>query len=205
MLLSSANSSYYSGLRSPDAIQAGQYIDCYLGEIIDDTTAEEREEAKVGEASYLFSLDFFPEDENGKPRKPYVVDGRKYGSITRFMNHSCNPNCKMFAVSHNHADTRIYDLAFFALRDIPPNTELTFDYNPNYEETKRELEKVKRAAAKGRGRKSKHDSDSEESDDEVVACLCGSKNCRGVLWTSQRKTQAQGSNAPAGRARKTIG
>lgn len=159
----------------------------------------------AGEASYLFSLDFFPDDENRRPRKPYVVDGRKYGSITRFMNHSCNPNCKMFAVSHNHADTRIYDLAFFALRDIPPNTELTFDYNPNYEETRRELEKAKAKVSKGRGKKSRYeDLDSDDDNAEVVPCLCGSKNCRGVLWTSQRKTQTQGVHSPPGRARKTI-
>lgn len=143
----------------------------------------------AGEASYLFSLDFFPEDENGNPRKPFVVDGRKYGSITRFMNHSCNPNCKMFSVSSNHADTRIYDLAFFALRDLEPNTELTFDYNPNYKEAKRELEREKAQRRKVRASKGVGELDSDVSEDETVKCLCSAENCRGELWLNKRKTQ----------------
>ncbi|KAL1953210.1 hypothetical protein VTO42DRAFT_3394 [Malbranchea cinnamomea] len=148
------------GLRSPDRIQAGQFIDCYLGEIIDKATADDREDAMVSSASYLFSLDFFDEEDI------YIVDGRKYGSVTRFMNHSCNPNCKMFPVSHNHADTRIFEMAFFALKDIPPYTELTFDYYPNWKQSE----------------------DPEEVDPDAVKCLCGEANCRGQLWPNQRKT-----------------
>lgn len=92
------------------------------------------------------------------------MDGRKYGSITRFMNHSCNPNCKLFPVSHNHADENIFENAFFALRDIPPNTELNFDYDPNW-----------------KGNKSGH------IDPNAVKCLCGEKECRGQLWPNKNK------------------
>ena len=104
-------------------------------------------------------MDFFDEDD------VYVVDGRKYGSITRFMNHSCNPNCKMFPVSHNHADEKIFETALFALRDIPPNTELCFDYQPGWKGNK-----------------------SGRIDPDAVKCLCGEKNCRGQLWPNKRKT-----------------
>ncbi|KAL4755041.1 hypothetical protein BDW72DRAFT_200396 [Aspergillus terricola var. indicus] len=118
------------GLRSPDPIRAGQFIDLYLGEVITTSKADQRE--KIANArnapSYLFNLDFLVDDESS-----YVVDGANYGAATRFINHSCNPNCRMFAVSRTHGDDYLYDLAFFALRDIKPGTELTFDYNPGME------------------------------------------------------------------------
>jgi len=130
-----------------------------LGEVITKETADKREEAYGSKSglSYLFSLDFLVDDDD-----IYVVDGQKMGSPTRFMNHSCNPNCKMIPVSRHHGDDRLYDLAFFSLRDIPPMTELTFDYNPGWEPRKIEPNAVK--------------------------CLCGERNCRGQLWPNQRKT-----------------
>ncbi|XHG06718.1 hypothetical protein AWENTII_009904 [Aspergillus wentii] len=147
------------GLRSPDPIRAGQFIDCYLGEVLTKETADVREELAVSNhhSSYLFGLDFLVDDDD-----IYVVDGQKFGAPTRFINHSCNPNCRMFPVSRTHGDDRLYDLAFFSLRDIPPMTELTFDYNPNWEG----------------GRK---------VDPNAVKCLCGEKRCRGQLWPNQRK------------------
>ncbi|KMP04112.1 histone H3 methyltransferase Clr4 [Coccidioides immitis RMSCC 2394] len=149
------------GLRSKNSIQAGQYIDCYLGELLTKSEADNREKAISNKASYLFSLDFLVDDE-----EVYVVDGRKFGSVTRFMNHSCNPNCKMFPVSHKHADQRIFGLAFFALTNIPAGTELTFDYHPNWNPIK----------------------DGKDIDPDAVKCLCEERNCRGQLWPSQRKT-----------------
>ncbi|KAI4189667.1 MAG: hypothetical protein L6R41_001327 [Letrouitia leprolyta] len=58
----------------------------------------------------------------------YVCDGMHVGGPTRFMNHSCDPNCRLFTVSYNHSDRNIYDLAFFTVEAIPAATELTFDY-----------------------------------------------------------------------------
>ncbi|KAL4917646.1 hypothetical protein BDW62DRAFT_83908 [Aspergillus aurantiobrunneus] len=147
------------GLRSPDFIRAGQFIDLYLGEVITTEKADQRE--KIANArnapSYLFNLDFLVDDESS-----YVVDGCTYGSATRFINHSCNPNCRMFAVSRTHGDDYLYDLAFFALKEIEPNTELTFDYNPH-------MEKV------------------DKPDPGALPCLCGEENCRGQLWANERK------------------
>jgi len=102
----------------------------------------------------------------------YVVDGQKFGSPTRFINHSCNPNCIIAPVyTTNHADHLIYYLAFFALRDIPIGTELTFDYNPNWDGSKK-------------------------IDPNAVKCLCGEPNCRGQLWPNARK---KGGKAPSPR------
>lgn len=70
----------------------------------------------------------------------------------------------MITVTRNHADDYLYDLAFFAFKDVPPMTELTFDYNPGWE-------KVKKV------------------DPNAVPCLCGESNCRGQLWPNQRKAK----------------
>ncbi|OKL59896.1 hypothetical protein UA08_04544 [Talaromyces atroroseus] len=163
------------GLRSPDYIHRGQFIDTYLGEVITSAEAELREDASSSQTnpSYLFSLDWFPastnddDDDNDADdddqQDYYVVDGQRFGGPSRFMNHSCNPNCKIFPVSTHHGDERIYDLAFFALRDIPPGIEFTFDYNP-------------------------HLTGEISHDPSAVKCLCGEAQCRGQLWPNQRKS-----------------
>ncbi|KAI1953853.1 hypothetical protein LOZ57_000194 [Ophidiomyces ophidiicola] len=149
------------GLKSPDPIQFGQYIDSYCGEVVTKSTVARREKAfPNGGASYFFDLDFWDNDE------AYIVDGKKFGSITRFMNHSCKPNCKMFSVSHNHADDSVFGMAFFALYDLPPGTELTFDYDPSWEQDIQ--------------------GGMHEVNPEATKCLCGEKTCRRVLWTYQR-------------------
>ncbi|OQE25417.1 hypothetical protein PENSTE_c006G01808 [Penicillium steckii] len=150
------------GLRSFDNIQVGEFIDYYLGEVLTQEEANYREDDQ--QVSYLFSLDFIPEQDSATQKDYYVVDGRKFGNVTRFMNHSCNPNCKIKPVSIDHADDHIYYLAFFALRDIPAGEELTFDYNPGFNK------KEKKAAG-------------------AVKCLCGDAKCRGQLWPNARKQQ----------------
>ncbi|KAL2818272.1 hypothetical protein BJX63DRAFT_383848 [Aspergillus granulosus] len=151
------------GLRSPDFIRAGQFVDLYLGEVITTKHADEREKAAAARnaPSYLFSLDFLVNDDD-----IYVVDGRNFGGATRFINHSCNPNCKMFTVSRNHGDEYLYDLAFFAVKDIQPGTEFTFDYNPHM----KRVDKLEPGA---------------------VPCLCGEPNCRGQLWANKKKRRRE--------------
>lgn len=43
----------------------------------------------------------------------------------RFVNHSCEPNCEMQKWSVDG----YYRMALFALRDIDPGEEITYDYN----------------------------------------------------------------------------
>lgn len=164
------------GLRSPDRIKAGQFIDCYHGELITAAECDARDAAikETDKASYLFNLDYNnpadSDDENddteSQPKRRYVVDGRKFGSVSRFLNHSCRPNLKIVPAFHHYADDAIYDTAFFAVRDIEPGTELTFDYYP--------MEELDRDRETGRDRRMK--------DPDVTKCLCGQEGCRGWLW-----------------------
>lgn len=150
-------SNLLAGLRCPQNIIKGQFIDLYLGEIITETELESRELATDGAPSYIFSLDWFQQKD------VYYVDSLNFGTPTRFLNHSCNPNCRVFTVILNHADKKVYGLAFFATRDIPAGTELNIDYNPQ------EAGKVYPRPQPG-------------DDAGVVLCQCGSRNCRVRLW-----------------------
>jgi histone-lysine N-methyltransferase SUV39H len=159
-----------------DLVQ-GQFVDTYLGEVI---TSEEtdRREAKSGKekASYLYVLDKFVgdplpgQDKLLTEEDCYVVDGQYMGGPTRFINHSCEPNCRQYTVSYDKNNILLYNLAFFAYTDIPAGTELTFDYVDQDE-----LEEVDAIL-----KREENLSDPEKKD--WLKCNCGSVKCRGILW-----------------------
>uniref|UniRef100_A0A453G1R5 SET domain-containing protein n=1 Tax=Aegilops tauschii subsp. strangulata TaxID=200361 RepID=A0A453G1R5_AEGTS len=59
---------------------------------------------------------------------PIVISAKRTGNIARFMNHSCSPNVFWQPVLYDHGDEGYPHIAFFALKHIPPMTELTYDY-----------------------------------------------------------------------------
>lgn len=164
------------GLRSLVDIRHGQFIDTYRGEVIDNAEADRREEAGKDRTkdSYLFSLDKFADLYDGDTSELYVVDGEFMGGPTRFINHSCDPNCAIFAVSTMRGDDKVYELAFFALDDISAGTELTFDYIGEDEEL---------VASKDDANKAQIAHDTADLKGKLATrCLCGSEACRGFLW-----------------------
>ncbi|KAF2120659.1 hypothetical protein BDV96DRAFT_609812 [Lophiotrema nucula] len=151
------------GLRCKQDLAEGQFVDTYRGEVITDAEATRREESSSkAKASYLYSLDKFQESEGLDDSEIYVVDGEFMGGPTKFMNHSCEPNCRQYTVSYNKHDCRVYDIAFFACRDIPAGEELTFDYLDKEEGDDDEVQEVS---------------------PDAIPCLCGTAKCRRWLWT----------------------
>lgn len=149
------------GLKCRTKLYQGQFIDTYRGEIITDAEATRREQSSSkAKASYLYELDKFAESEGLEPEDIYVVDGEFMGGPTKFINHSCEPNCRQYTVSYNKHDCKVYDIALFACRDIPAGEELTFDY----------LDK-------------EEDDEIEEPGEGAIPCLCGAAKCRKWLWT----------------------
>lgn len=155
----------------------GEFIDTYRGEIITDEGATTREKDAVSgiKASYLYTLDkhAVEDDDDSDPNAPkrsecYVVDGELQGGPTRFINHSCDPNVRQFTVSYNKYDSKIYELAFFALQDIKEGTELTFDYMDKDEEDEEDIPPASQGSTK--------------TEAAAMECHCGSRNCRRVLW-----------------------
>ncbi|KAL6853539.1 hypothetical protein ACP4OV_019568 [Aristida adscensionis] len=160
------------GLRSWDPIRAGSFVCEYAGEVIDNAKIDldDNEEdyifqtlcpgektlrwnygpELIGEQSTNISADTF------QPL-PIKISAQKMGNISRFMNHSCTPNVFWQPVQFDHRDDRYPHIMFFALKHIPPMTELTYDYG----DIGADSSCVTSPRAKN--------------------CLCGSSNCRGVF------------------------
>lgn len=106
------------------------------------------------------------------------VDAGHWGNISRFFNHSCDPNMQLVYVWTD----AVFDLArpwaaFFTRRNVPAGQELTFSYKSQPDDN--EAEQIKRemdASQRGEtvlngGRK-------------LVAarCHCGTAKCNGIIW-----------------------
>ncbi len=149
-------------------LKRGQFVDRYLGEIITGKEADRRRaKSTISQRKdvYLFALDKFSDPDSLDPRlagAPLEVDGEWMSGPTRFINHSCEPNLRIFARVGDRADKHIHDLALFAVRDIPAGTELTFDYVDGSEED--------------------DDAHDPAKIKDMTKCLCGTKRCRGFLW-----------------------
>ncbi|KAK7723218.1 hypothetical protein SLS63_008993 [Diaporthe eres] len=160
------------GVRTMRELKRGQFVDCYLGEVITPEEAERRRHnsSKAQRKDvYLFGLDKFTDPDSMDPRlvgAPLEVDGEFMSGPTRFINHSCKPNLRIFARVGDHADKHIHDLALFAIRDIVKGEELTFDY------------------VDGQGEIESNARD-EKLQEEMTRCLCGN------LSQSQSQSQSQ--------------
>lgn len=160
---------WMAGVRSLVDIKKGQFVDKYIGEIITPQEAQRRRNASsIAQRKdvYLFALDKFTDQESPDMRlrgPPLEIDGEFMSGPTRFINHSCDPNLRIFARVGDHADKHIHDIAMFALRDIPRGEQLTFDYVDGVAEQD-------------------DDAKDKSKQGDMVKCLCGSKNCRKFLW-----------------------
>ena len=92
-------------------IPKGARIVEYTGEHISQAEADRRHpyDPDVHHHTFLFNLD-----------EDVVVDGGVKGNSSRFMNHSCAPNCEAVI-----EDGRIW---IYALKTIEPGTELVYYY-----------------------------------------------------------------------------
>ncbi|XP_034253072.1 histone-lysine N-methyltransferase Su(var)3-9-like isoform X1 [Thrips palmi] len=146
------------GVKAKQAIKKGTFICEYVGEVLFSDEAEVRgAQHRTDGRTYLFDLDF------NDPEDPlYTVDAAKYGNVSHFINHSCSPNCGVFAVFINCLDPNLPRLALFALRDIRAEEQISFCYTSNPR-----LSKSITAA---------------NDDGTMLQCKCGADNCRKFLF-----------------------
>ncbi|MBE2216185.1 MAG: SET domain-containing protein-lysine N-methyltransferase [Opitutaceae bacterium] len=105
-----------SGVYARVAIPAGYVIIEYRGERITKAESRRREIARLERVrrggdgtTYIFRL-------NAR----HDLDGRRGGNLSRYINHSCDPNCR--------ADKIRGHIFIIAERDIARGEELSFDY-----------------------------------------------------------------------------
>ncbi|GFQ01050.1 histone-lysine n-methyltransferase h3 lysine-9 specific suvh5 [Phtheirospermum japonicum] len=109
------------GVRSRDHIPSGGLICEYLGEFL----REKEADLRIGGDEYLF--DIFR--SRGGRAEGFSIDGAIYGNVGRFINHSCSPNLYAQKIMYDHGDERMPHIIFFATKEIPPLTEIFYDYN----------------------------------------------------------------------------
>ncbi|RXN00772.1 Histone-lysine N-methyltransferase NSD2 [Acipenser ruthenus] len=105
------------GLVAKRDIKKGEFVNEYVGELIDEEECRARiRYAQENDISHFYMLTI---------DKDRIIDAGLKGNYSRFMNHSCQPNCETQKWTVN-GDTRV---GLFAGCDIPAGTELTFNYN----------------------------------------------------------------------------
>tara|TARA_B100000085_G_scaffold129854_1_gene118246 strand:+ start:188 stop:1666 length:1479 start_codon:yes stop_codon:yes gene_type:complete len=137
------------GLFVQEPVRAGSFIVEYAGEILDEPECAARlwHDKQSGEENfYMMEIS-----------ANYVIDAKFKGSIARFINSSCHPNCETQRwVDASTNETRV---GIFATEDIPSGTELTYDYN------------------------FAHFGDESATS---FACMCGHPKCRGTLDAAKK-------------------
>ncbi|XP_052771657.1 histone-lysine N-methyltransferase NSD2-like isoform X2 [Mya arenaria] len=105
------------GLKAMADIKKGAFVNEYVGDLVDEEECKRRLE-KAHETGihnfYMMTLDM-----------DRIIDAGPKGNMSRFMNHSCDPNLETQKWYVN-GDIRV---GLFALRDIKEGEELTFNYN----------------------------------------------------------------------------
>lgn len=94
---------------------SGTFVCEYLGEVVSTKTFGERMATWYRDCEHHYALNL----DAG-----LIIDGYRSGSVARLINHSCEPNCEMQKWWVNGQ----YRVGVFALRDIKPGEELTYNY-----------------------------------------------------------------------------
>ncbi|XP_063376653.1 probable histone-lysine N-methyltransferase CG1716 [Cydia fagiglandana] len=145
------------GVEAADDITAGEFLMEYVGEVLDYDQFYKRAQTYSDENNlhhYFMSL-----------KGDTVIDATMKGNISRFINHSCDPNAETQKWTVN-GELRI---GFFSKRDIAVGEEITFDYQ--FKRFGKEAQRCYCGADACRGwigaEPDSDDEDEEEEEDDV--------------------------------------
>ncbi|XP_063617215.1 probable histone-lysine N-methyltransferase CG1716 [Cydia splendana] len=145
------------GVEAADDITAGEFLMEYVGEVLDYDQFYKRAQTYSDENNlhhYFMSL-----------KGDTVIDATMKGNISRFINHSCDPNAETQKWTVN-GELRI---GFFSKRDIGVGEEITFDYQ--FKRFGKEAQRCYCGADACRGwigaEPDSDDEDEEEEEDDV--------------------------------------
>lgn len=150
LLVAHMGSSKGFGVVAAEDIPMGAEVCEYVGELLSRDAVRKREVnyKKLG-LYYLFEPSF----------ASYIIDATFCGGVSRFINHSCSPNCKSKEVVqpgmlnlNGISQPSPPRVVYVTTRDIRKGEELTIDYIPNYSE--------------------------DTVLQKQVPCACGSQQCR---------------------------
>lgn len=106
------------GLITVTGVKKGELVQEYVGEIVDEKEKERRLQEWTREHPndpnfYVMALD-----------SGWYIDARIKANLSRFINHSCAPNCRLLPLNVNG----YMRVGIFSLRDIAPGEFLSYDY-----------------------------------------------------------------------------
>ncbi|KAH1246906.1 Histone-lysine N-methyltransferase ASHR3 [Glycine max] len=104
------------GVEAAETIDKGGFIIEYIGEVIDDALCEKR----LWDMKYRGVQNFYM----CEIRKDFTIDATFKGNTSRFLNHSCDPNCVLEKWQVD-GETRV---GVFAACSIEAGEPLTYDY-----------------------------------------------------------------------------
>lgn len=104
------------GLRTNEEIQKGSFIMEYCGEVVDNNEFQRRTQIYHDDGISHYYFMTLKQNE--------IIDATQKGSKSRFINHSCDPNCETQKWTVNG----FLRVGFFAVHHIYPGEELSFDY-----------------------------------------------------------------------------
>ncbi|PON99308.1 Histone-lysine N-methyltransferase, SET [Trema orientale] len=104
------------GVESAESLNKGDFVIEYIGEVIDDALCEQRLWSMKDKGVHNFYM--------CEIRKDFTIDATYKGNLSRFLNHSCDPNC-VLEKWHVEGETRV---GVFAARSIKVGEPLTYDY-----------------------------------------------------------------------------
>ncbi|EFC40221.1 set domain-containing protein [Naegleria gruberi] len=153
------------GVKCKNFIQKGEFISEYIGKVLSDKESNEILNSSIQDKHHylLIIKEYFHISQALESKQKYEtrrlnIDAEKFGNVSRFFNHSCDPNLTwrvLRTCSEDHPR-----LFFFAAKDIPENTELTFDYGEGNTLQNNESANLQFSQRK---------------------CQCKSQNCKGFL------------------------
>lgn len=110
------------GLRTLSRIEEGELVFAYAGIINTFDSA-----CPEYDPDYFFSV-------HKKDGRETVVDAKEFRNLAAYVNHSCGAkaNLKTRRLYSNHCDKYSFTYAFYAKEGIDENSELTFNYGPDY-------------------------------------------------------------------------
>nr|XP_017250911.1 PREDICTED: histone-lysine N-methyltransferase ASHR3-like [Daucus carota subsp. sativus] len=104
------------GVEAGEAINKGDFIIEYVGEVISDDSCKQR----MSDMTYMGGKNFYM----CQVERNFTIDSTYKGNSARFLNHSCDPNCNLEKWQLD-GETRI---GIFAARAIQEGEPLTYDY-----------------------------------------------------------------------------
>lgn len=135
------------GVFAREPIAKGETLVQYKGRLITHKQADRiYEDGADSGHTFLFTLN-----------DSYIVDANVGGNKARWINHSCDPNCRAYIEEDEDGDPRHDKVMIESIRDIAEGEELTYNYGIVLE-----VPHTKRMK-------------------KLWACRCGSANCTGTM------------------------